>query len=76
MYNADIDTFAKSVLLYFPILMNRNPGHRQACRGSFESGGAKFFWSRDMTNIDFSIANKIRLGEATAEPKKIFQFSG
>eukprot|EP00116_Pleurobrachia_bachei_P012820 sb/3473082/ len=21
----------------------------QACRGSFESGGAKFFWSRDMT---------------------------
>ena len=42
----------------------------------FESGGANFFWSRDMTNIDFSIANKIELGEATAEPEKIFQFSG
>ena len=48
----------------------------QACRGSFESGGAKFFWSRDMTNIDFSIENLNVLGEALAEPEKIFRFLG
>eukprot|EP00116_Pleurobrachia_bachei_P017356 sb/3477618/ len=29
----------------------------QACRGSFESGGANIFWSRDMTQTDFSIEN-------------------
>ena len=53
----------------FPLFLSS-----QACRGSFESGGAKIFSSHDMTYIDFSIANLYRLGEAIAEPKKIFRF--